>query len=113
MNNLLKDKVQKEALDSWIKSNKTGTAEIITGLGKTFLALNALYTMPRNDQLHLFLAEAIDRQTDLIKDIVKYNKIFNRDVLNDYNLQFQCYQTVYRWKNKEFGLVIADEFCPL
>jgi superfamily II DNA or RNA helicase len=109
MNNLLKDKIQKESIQAWLKSDKKGTLELITGLGKTFCSLHALYEMPRDDKLHLFLAEAIDRQTDLIRDIVKYNKIFNRDVLNDYNLQFQCYQTVWKWKDRDLGLIIADE----
>lgn len=110
MNNELKNKVQQEALQLWVKNGKKGTCNIITGLGKTFLGLHALYTMPKNDgKLHLFLAEQVDRQTDLIKDIVKYNEIFKVNVLNDYNLQFQCYQTVCKWKNKDVGLVIADE----
>lgn len=112
MNNELQNNIQKQAVAAWLNSNKCGTLALITGLGKTFCSLHALYTMPRDGKLHLFLAEQVDRQTDLIKDIVKYNKIFNKDVLNDYNLQFQCYQTVYRWKDKEFGLIIADEFCP-
>lgn len=110
MNNELKNKVQQEALQLWVKNGKKGTCNIITGLGKTFLGLHALYTMPKNDgKLHLFLAEQVDRQTDLIKDIVKYNEIFNVNVLQDYNLQFQCYQTVCKWKDKNVGLVIADE----
>lgn len=110
MNNELKNKVQQEALQLWVKNGKKGTCNIITGLGKTFLGLHALYTMPKNDgKLHLFLAEQVDRQTDLIKDIVKYNEIFKVNVLNDYNLQFQCYQTVCKWKDKDVGLVIADE----
>lgn len=109
MNNELKNKVQQEALQLWVKNGKKGTCNIITGLGKTFLGLHALYTMPRDGKLHLFLAEQVDRQTDLIKDIAKYNKIFNVNVLQDYNLQFQCYQTVCKWKDKEIGLVIADE----
>lgn len=114
MNNELKNKVQQEALQLWVKNGKKGTCNIITGLGKTFLGLHALYTMPKNDgKLHLFLAEQVDRQTDLIKDIVKYNEIFKVNVLNDYNLQFQCYQTVCKWKDKDVGLVIADGFCPL
>jgi len=110
MNNELKNKVQQEALQLWVKNGKKGTCNIITGLGKTFLGLHALYTMPKNDgKLHLFLAEQVDRQTDLIKDIIKYNEIFKVNVLNDYNLQFQCYQTVCKWKDKEIGLTIADE----
>jgi len=104
-----KDKVQKEALSAWLAASKTGTCEIVTGLGKTFIALHALYTMPKNMDLHLFLAETTSRETDLLKDILKYNKIFDRDVLNDYNLKFFCYQSAYKWKGKEFGLVIGDE----
>jgi superfamily II DNA or RNA helicase len=104
-----KDRVQREALSSWKKQGKKGTCEIITGLGKTFIALHALYTMPKNKDLHLFLAETTSRETDLKKDILKYNEIFDRDVLNDYNLKFYCYQSAYKWKGKEFGLIIADE----
>tara|TARA_R110000772_G_scaffold54130_1_gene123517 strand:- start:39876 stop:41075 length:1200 start_codon:yes stop_codon:yes gene_type:complete len=104
-----KDKVQQEALKAWLHAKKKGSAEIITGLGKTFISLHALYTMPRNDDIHLFAAEQTDRKKDLLDDIAKYNKIFNRNVLKDYNLQFACYQTIYRWKNRKFGLVIADE----
>lgn len=111
MNNIeKKDKIQKRALNAWKKQNKHGTCRIVTGLGKTFVGLHALYTMPKNhDIIHLFLAEVTDRKRDLYKDIKKYNKIFNRDVLNDYNLEFHCYQSAYKWKNKSFGLVIADE----
>ena len=104
-----KDKVQRQAIEAWTKAEKKGTCEIITGLGKTFIALHALYTMPKNNDVHLFLAEAKDRKTDLESDIKKYNEIFGRDVFRDYNLQFFCYQTVYKWKGKTFGLVIADE----
>jgi superfamily II DNA or RNA helicase len=108
-NNEKKDKVQQEALSKWLASNKKGTCEIITGLGKTFIGLHALYTMPKSDKVHLFLAETTDRKRDVLKDIQKYNKIFNRNVLQDYNLKFYCYQTAYKWKDKEVGLVIADE----
>lgn len=104
-----KDKVQKQAIKAWIEFEKKGTCEIITGLGKTFIALHALYTMPKNDDVHLFLAEAKDRRTDLEADIAKFNSIFGKDVFRDYNLEFYCYQTVYKWKDKSFGLVIADE----
>lgn len=113
-NNLLKDKIQKEALKFWLENDKKGTAELATGVGKTILALHALYTMDSKiSDVHLFLAETVTRKKDLLKEIEKYNKIFNRNVLKDYNLKFYCYQSVYKWKNKNFGLIIADEFCPL
>ncbi len=109
MLNELKHNIQQEALKAWIENDKRGTAEISTGVGKTILALHALYTMDKNDLTHVFLAETTERKKDLLKDIKKYNQIFNRDVTNDYNLKFYCYQTVYKWKDKKLGLVIADE----
>ena len=106
----VRNKIQNKALTHWKLNDKKGTCQIITGLGKTFISLHALYTMPRLDgKTHLFLAEQKDRVKDLKDDIEKYNKLFNRDVLNDYNLQFYCYQTVYKWADRDFGLVIADE----
>jgi len=105
-----KSKIQDEALNAWILANKRGTTEIITGLGKTFLSLKALYTMPLNKSVkHLFLAEQKDRLSDFIKDVQKFNKIHNCNVLQDYNIEFHCYQTVRNWKDQKFGLVIADE----
>jgi len=107
--NIKKNEVQLKALKAWVDADKRGTCEIITGLGKTFIALHALYTMPKTTDTHVFLAETVGREKDLMDDIMKYNKIFKRDVFKDYNLEFHCYQTVYKWKGKIFGLVIADE----
>lgn len=105
-----KNKIQNEAIIAWKENNKIGTAEVITGLGKTFLSLKALYTMPKNkDVIHLFLAEQKDRLVDFNKDIEKFNKIYNCNILNDYDIQFHCYQTVRNWSGKSFGLIIADE----
>ena len=65
--------------------------------------------MDKNDLTHVFLAETTERKKDLLNDIKLYDKLFNVDVTNDYNLKFYCYQTAYKWKDKEFGLVIGDE----
>lgn len=105
-----KDQIQNDCVAKWIINDKTGTAEIITGAGKTFLSLKALYTMPRHSDLtHVFLAEQKDREIDLETDIIKFNKINNCDVHKDYNLKFFCYQTVRNWSGYKLGLVIADE----
>ncbi len=109
MNNELQNNIQKQAVKAWINSNKCGTLEVSTGTGKTFMFLHCLYTMPRNDDVHIFLAEVVDRRNDLFADIEKFNSIFKVDVFNDYDLRFQCYQTVYKWNNCKFGLVCADE----
>ena len=109
MLNELKDKIQQEALVKWLENEKKGVVILPTGVGKTILALHALYTMDKNDLTHVFLAETTERKKDLLNDIKLYNKLFNVDVTNDYNLKFYCYQTAYKWKDKEFGLVIGDE----
>ena len=84
MLNELKDKIQKEALNKWLENEKIGTAELATGIGKTILALHALYTMDKDDSVHLFLAETTERKKDLLKDIKLFNKLFDCDVVNDY-----------------------------
>lgn len=109
MLNELKDQIQKKALNKWLENDKKGIIILPTGVGKTILALHALYRMDKDDSVHLFLAETTERKKDLLNDIELYNKLFNVDVVNDYNLKFYCYQTAYKWKNKEFGLVILDE----
>ena len=109
MNNNLQDKVQKEAVKAWIEADKKGTLEVATGTGKTFMFLHCLYTMPKNDKMHLFLAEVTDREKDLLADIDKYNQIFGVNVLKDYNLKFRTYQAVYKLENYDFGLVCGDE----
>lgn len=109
MLNELKDKVQRTAVEHWLASNKKGTFEIATGVGKTIAALHCLYTMPKNEDVHLFLAETIEREADLNRDILFYNKLFGVNVLKDYRLIFKCYQSVYKIKDREVGLIIADE----
>lgn len=113
MNNKFQDKIQREAVESWINVNKCGTLNVSTGTGKTIMSLHCLYTMPRDKSVHLFLAETVEREKDLLSDIQLYNKLFNVDVLRDYNLKFKTYQAVYKLNGYEFGLIIADEvhFC--
>lgn len=105
-----KDIVQRAALKAWIKSGKKGSAEISTGIGKTFLSLHALYEMPLDWSIeHFFFAEVVDRKLDLIKQIKLYNQIFNRNVLKEYNLHFTTYQSAYKWVGQKVGLAIFDE----
>lgn len=114
MNNLLKDKIQMEAVASWLESNLKGTFNVSTGVGKTFMFLHCLHKMPKNKDVHLFLAEVTDRKKDLWDDIIKYDSIFNTNTLIDYNLKFKTYQSAYKLEGYEFGLVGADEIhCSL
>lgn len=107
---MTRNEIQQSAVNAWLESNKHGTLELATGTGKTIAALKALYTMPKKDgKVHLFLAETIEREKDLKSDIELFNKINDCNLLQDYNLKFLCYQSAYRLKDYEFGLVIADE----
>jgi len=69
MNNIQKkDIVQRAALKAWIDNGKKGSAEISTGIGKTFLSLHALYEMPLDWSVeHFFFAEVVDRKLDFEK----------------------------------------------
>lgn len=109
MNIKKKDRIQRKAIKSWIDNGKIGTLEIITGLGKTFCAFHALYTMPKDGKQHLFLAETTTREKTLEGEIKKYNEIFGVDIRKDYDLIFATYQSAYTWRQEEFGLVICDE----
>ena len=51
-----REEIQNNAFQSWFNNNKIGTLQIITGLGKTFIAFRALLTMPKGSNC-LFLAE--------------------------------------------------------
>lgn len=111
MNNIQKkNEVQQKAIKAWRNAGMKGTCEMNTGSGKTFVFLHALYEQPEDwNIVHYFFAEVTDRKKDLKEQIDKYNKIFNRDVLGDYNLKFTTYQTAYKWKNKNIGLAGFDE----
>lgn len=51
-----REDIQNKAFESWLNNKKQGTVEIITGLGKTFIAFKAILSMPQNTNC-LFLAE--------------------------------------------------------
>jgi superfamily II DNA or RNA helicase len=107
---MTRDEIQQKSVEEWVKNGKKGTLALATGTGKTIAALHCLCTMPKKDgKVHLFLAETIEREQDLISDIQLFNKLFNINIFNEYNLKFKCYQTVYKYKDYDFGLVIADE----
>lgn len=88
--------VQKEAYKTWLKTDKKGTLEVHTGMGKTFIALQAISDAPKGSSV-LFLAEVRDREETLYKEIEKFNSIYNTDLKSDYKITFACYQSAYKW----------------
>lgn len=96
-----KDKVQQDALVSWLNAGNRGTLELITGLGKTKIALDAVKLYPEDAKI-LFLAETTGRELELENEQQKWG-------LLGYKIKFACYQSAYKWKDTEWDLVIADE----
>ena len=94
-------RVQSEALNAWIKLGQKGTIEVITGLGKTKIAMSAIKLLPKDSKI-LFLAEVKDRELELEREQEKWGA-------KDWDITFSCYQSAYKWKDTEWDLVIADE----
>ena len=98
-----RNQIQEEALQAWLPTKK-GTAEIATGVGKTWLFLKAcLVTEGRK----IFLAERKLREDALRKNIQQFAEI-DKKIL-DVEIEFNTYQTAHKWKGEHFGLVGADE----
>ena len=106
--NEIKEKIQLEAADRWVNSNYKGTFELATGVGKTFAALQCILKIPKQSTV-LILAEVTDREETIRTDIKKFDLIYGTKLLKDYKIEFACYQSAYKWKSKQFDLVIADE----
>ena len=98
---IARENIQLEALVSWQKAGEKGTIEMITGLGKTKIAMEAVKTLPKDSKI-LFLAEGKDRELELQREQEKW------DVM-EWDITFSCYQSAYKWTDTEWDLVIADE----
>lgn len=93
--------VQDAALKAWIDAGMRGSLQIITGLGKSKISLDAVKLFPKKAKI-VFLAEQTDRELELRNEQKKWG-------VEDYDIEFACYQTAYKWKDREFDFVIADE----
>jgi len=103
-----KREIQLEAASAWKESDHIGTVELITGMGKTFVALDAMSKEKKGAKV-LFLAETTQREVDLKKDIENYQKVFNIDILTHIDLTFACYQSACKWERTKWDLVVSDE----
>jgi len=96
-----RSRIQSTALNAWIKSGQKGTIEVITGLGKTKIAMAAIKLLPKDSKI-LFLAEVKDRELELEREQEKWG-------VEEWEITFSCYQSAYKWKGTKWDLVIADE----
>jgi len=107
---MTRDEAQEYCVDVWLVSNRKGTLHLSTGFGKskvTIDILTALYedgTLDENSKV-LLLSNSEDLRDKNWKD--DFEKWGKSDIYN--KLDSQCYQTVYKWKDKKYDFVIADE----
>lgn len=96
-----REEIQKQAQQAWIRSGRRNSLQIATGVGKTFISLQIVKLYPKTAKI-LFLAEVTDRELELRNEQKKWG-------VEDYDIEFACYQTACKWVNRDFDLVIADE----
>jgi len=76
------------------KLGTSGTAEVATGVGKTFIAFKWLYKyVPKGSKVSFF-AETIMREETMKDEAFKFKWIYKKDPLLDYYISFHCYQGV-------------------
>lgn len=103
-------KVGIAAFDSWRSAGMRNTVVLHTGMGKTFVGLDAavhVNSLCSNNAKVVFFAETLQREQELLKDIEFYGRCYPDAVIPP--IEFACYQSAYKWKNKEFDLGIYDE----
>jgi len=71
-----------------------GTAEIATGVGKTFIAFKWLYKYVPKYSKVTFFAETTVREKTMYDEAKKFKEIYDLDVMSDYNISFCCYQSL-------------------
>lgn len=103
--------IQKEAVKSWTQNNMLGTVVMATGHGKNAVALMCIQEILSNNcnPKILFVAETVQRETNVRKDFEKLGKLYGWVVPE---FEFMTYQKAYKTKGS-YDLLILDEvhFC--
>ena len=106
--NAIKDKVQRAALNKWFVNGCKGTLEMATGVGKSRCGvLASQYVVKHKPDARILIITP----TQTIRDdawVGEFTQWGASELLST-NVEIQCIQTVYKWKNEHFDLIIADE----
>src|ERR1017187_71657 len=106
--------IQQKALDSWKLNKGIGTCEIATGVGKTKIALDAILAVKDRlytDDPNKVLKCLIIVPTEVIRDEVfptEFEKWNMLEIMTN-NCEISCIQTVYKYVDKYYDLIIVDE----
>jgi superfamily II DNA or RNA helicase len=101
-----KDSIQLEVLNKWLV-NKFGSVILGTGVGKSKLGTDAIKSV-EIDVSKYDIPILIGVDTTANKTVTWVNEL-KKWGINVEDIQIECYQTLYKWKNKKIGLFIADE----
>jgi len=112
------NQLQSKILEKIEENGFKGTVMSCPGSGKTFLSFKYLYRLlelgliPKNATV-VFLAETVTREKTLLNDeIPKFKKVYDKEVLSDFNFNFHCYQAkpdqIYNDFEKA-DVVVGDE----
>ena len=102
-----KDLVQRESLNAWAKRKCKGTLQLCTGAGKTYAAIRAIeWVFSLNPEANVLII----CPTEIIRDDTFPNefKKWKKGKLLE-KVDIKCIQTVYKWEDKHYDLVVADE----
>jgi len=111
MIDLKKQEIQEKAVSQCMKNviddRFRGTCEIATGTGKTFIAFWMIVKL--NPKSVIFLAEVEAREDGIKMDAKLFEKYYGINPFENRTVEFACYQSAYKWTNRVFDMVIADE----
>ena len=106
--NDIKDRVQRECLNTWYKQGCNSTAEIATGVGKTrigVLAAEYVYRTIKDVKILILTPTQVIRDSAWKDEFAKWGhkRIFDR------NVESVCIQTACKYENQHYDLIIVDE----
>ena len=101
-----RDKVQQEAEEIWLNSNRRGSLIVGTGVGKSKITIDILrkLVLPKDAKILLLVNSEDLRDKNWKDEFEKWNSMDLWD-----KVTAECYQTAYKWKDTKWDLVIADE----
>lgn len=95
---MIQNQIQNESIDAWEAAGYIGTLNLGVGCGKTFCAFKAMYRLQEKglltkDDLVLVKAERSNRwENTFVPEAVKFNDIFGKNPLEDFQIHFYTYQ---------------------
>lgn len=100
----IKDKEQRNALNSWAKSGYVGSIIAGTGFGKSRCGVLAIGKLLQEGQKAILLVPTTQLQAQFKDEFIKWgyeNVLSQTDIL--------CYQSAHKIENEHYDIVVCDE----